>query len=236
MTTMTSNQTVLPPAASVLADAKVCLSILESARTDRERDYQIQVLPILLKQGLWCLKAHVAFCVEPTKRKGIGGRGKTVSTVDTVSPEGFEGWLSTAAPWLKRPNAYRYMTAVRGLGLDDSATEEDIDAALAARGLPNASIKALCDAAAEAFAQPKGPEPKRLEQAEFDFLRDSLAAFRVEAETLCALGPRLDAYPDFKRAATARAYVILHELTGTHWRPSDEPDPLASVDPDSITI
>ena len=42
--------------------------------------------------------------------------------------------------------------------------------------------------------------------------------------------------PDFHRAATARLYSALVELSGTNWQPSDEPDELASVNPDAITI
>jgi hypothetical protein len=47
---------------------------------------------------------------------------------------------------------------------------------------------------------------------------------------------KLKENPDFHRAATARLYAALVELTGTNWAPSDEPDDLANVDPDAISI
>jgi hypothetical protein len=121
------------------------------------------------------------------------------------------------------------------LSLDHTATEKQVAAALKLllRKGP-VSIKLLCDMSLDKFGPQE--EIKEPEQQEFDFLRTSLSHFREETEILCRLKSKLDCYPDFKRAATARLYSALYELTGTHWQPSDEADALAHIDPDSITI
>lgn len=223
--------TVLPDTKTIISTAHERLNALERSRLESERRYQIEIIPCLLKQGLHCLKAHSAFAVNP----GKGGRPKKPSRRDGFDPQGFEGWLSTAAPFLKKGAAYKYMKAVRGLGLDDTATEEDIDSALAARDIHGISIKALCDASMDKYDTPP-PEPPEREQQEFDFLRQKLCDFRVLSEHICRLKSQLEAYPDFKRAATARVYSMLFELTGTHWQPSDEPDAIANGESDAIAI
>jgi hypothetical protein len=225
--------TVLPDIKTIIGTAHERLAALEESRLESERRYQMEIIPYLLKQGLHCLKAHCAFAVQDPKKRGAMKGRKSSSRRDELEAHSFEGWLSTAAPYLKKGAAYKYMTAVRGLGLDDTAAEEDIDSALAARGIT--TIKALCDATLDPVA-PAGPPPPTHEQQEFDFLRQNLSDFRVQSEKICQLKSQLAAYPDFQRAATARVYSMLWELTGTHWTPSDEADALAHVDPDSITI
>ena len=69
-----------------------------------------------------------------------------------------------------------------------------------------------------------------------EFVRANLSAFRQEANNVIAMVDRLRAIPDAHRAACARAYTLLRELTGSDWSPSATPDHLASIDPDTLTI
>jgi hypothetical protein len=226
---------IMPPREAVLQDACKALEKLRKIVCKHEETFHSQTLGPRLQIGLQCLKAHQVFTIKDPKKTG-GMKGKKAVTRDGLPTEGFEGWLATEAQWLKKPTAYKYMTAVRGLGLDHTATEKQVAAALKLllRKGP-VTVAGLVAASLDQIGQPP-PPPQKLEQQEFEFLRDHLSAFRVESENLCRLKPQLDAYPDFKRAATARVYSMLWELTGTHWRPSDEPDSLADVDPDAITI
>jgi hypothetical protein len=228
-----------PPQQS-LASIEVSLAANLTAITTKIAGFEDTILLDRLKVGRDALKAHVLFSVSPNKRKGIGGRGKTASTVDGVSGEGFEGWLAEryhpVNHPLKKGTAYNWMTALRGLGLDENATDEDIETALNQnRRIGPVSIKSLCAAAVEAIAPP--PEPPHIpQQTEFEFLREGLAQFRQECEHILSLKPQLEENPEMKRVAAARAYALLSELTGTNWKPSDEPDDLASVNPDSIEL
>jgi hypothetical protein len=147
---------------------------------------------------------------------------------------GFAGWLKDSASWLKEPTAYKYMTALRGLGLDHQASEKDVTTALKRRK-DKPTLASLIAAATEAIAPPP-PEPPKLEQQQFDFLKDSLSHLREQVESICGIKDQLAANPDFMKAAQARAYSLLRELTGLDWAPSDEPDPISKVDPDSITL
>lgn len=231
-TSKKANVTVVTPKDAILTDAAKSLEKLRVVIVKHEDTFAAQTLGPRLQIGLQCLKAYEAFVHNP----GKGGRPKKTVTRDGLPEGGFEGWLASQAQWLKKPTAYKYMTAVRGLALDHTASEKQVAAALKIRLRKGpVTIAALCLLALDPVA-PTPPEPKKIEQAEFDFLRSSLSHFREETETLCRLGPQLEAYPEFKRAATARLYSALHELTGTHWTPSDEPDALASVDPDTITL
>ncbi len=220
---------------AVLTDAARSLGKLRSIVATHEEKFLAATLGPRLQIGLQCLKAHHVFSIPEPGKRGQG-RKKNHVTRDVISPEGFEGWLATEAQWLKKPTAYKYMTAVRGLGLDHAATEKQVAAALGLllRKGP-VTIASLCAAALEAIAPP-APKPPRIEQQEFDFLKQACTSLREEVESLVAIKDQLDAYPDFKRAATARLYAALHDLTGTHWQPSDEPDALALVDPDAITL
>lgn len=228
--------TIIPSGSQlILGAASKAIASRITAIEARLEALQQDILPDQLKIGLHALKAHCVFAVKSHKQRG-GMHGKKLVHVDELS-QGFEGWLAANHPKLKKPTAYRWMTALKGLGLNWSATDKDVDAALhkLAKQLPAPSLKSLCAAALDAIGPPQ-EEPKRIEQAEFDFLRQNLSAFRQESDNLSMLKDKLDAYPDFKRAATARVYGLLFDLTGTHWSPSDEPDALANVDPDSITL
>lgn len=198
--------------------------------------FEDSILADRLKVGLYALKAHVLFAINP----GKGGRPKKPSAADGLSTPGFEGWLEsnyhpTDHP-LKKGTAYAWMTALKGLGLDETATEEEIDEAVRQnQRIGPVSIKSLCAAAVEAILPPV-PEPHKLQQTEFEFLREGLSAFREQADALLALKSQLHDNPDMERVASARVYDLLYQLTGTHWKPSDEPDDLASVNPDAIQL
>jgi len=195
-----------------------------------ERKFSSLTLGPRLQMGLSCLKAYQVFILNP----GKGGRPKKTVTRDGF--HGFEPWLESECPWLKKPTAYKYMTAVRGLGLSYTATEKQVAHALKMRlRRGEVTLKSLCDASVEALGPPKPPEPD-MQQSEFDFICDGLKAFRVQGESICALKVQLESNPELYKVACARAYTILYELTGTNWKPSDEPDDLAFVDPDSITL
>lgn len=227
---------VIPAPKAVLTDASKALEKLRSVIVKHEDTFHAQTLGPRLQIGLQCLKAYDVFAVKDQGKKGQGRKPKNQLTRELISEGGFKGWLSSEAQWLKEPTAYKYMTAVRGLGLDHAATEKQVAAALKLliRKGP-VTITSLCAAALDAIGPP-APEPPTHEQQEFNFLRQNLTAFREQSENICRLKSQLDAYPDFKRAATARVYSMLWELTGTHWQPSDEPDSIASIDPDAITI
>lgn len=217
------------PLEIILRDCSGAINVHTGVMEERIAALQLDLLPAQLKIGLYCLRAHEAFCVQDPAKQGQGRKPKNRVHVDTITtPQGFEGWLITNHPQIKRPTAYRWMTAFKGLGLDSTATEKQVDAELKKllSTIPALSLKSLCDSAIEAIAPP-APEPPKLEQQEFDFLRQSLSAFRQETESLCLLKDKLDAYPDFKRAAAARLYDALVQLTGTDWAPSDHPDALA---------
>lgn len=230
---------VIPPRKAVLTDAAKALEKLRSVIIKHEDTFHAQTLGPRLQIGLQCLKAHQTFVIPEAGKRNKSGKNqhsKGQVTRDVASPEGFEGWLAAEAQWLKKPTAYKYMTAVRGLGLDHSATEKQVAAALKLRLRKGpVTIASLCAAALEAIAPPPEPPP-HIEQSEFDFLRQGLSTFRQETEHLLAMKEQLDTHPDFHRAASARLYSALVALTGTNWKPSDEPDDLANVDPDAITI
>lgn len=231
--------TVIPAKTAILSDAAKALEKLRTVIVKHEETFHAQTLGPRLQIGLQCLKAHHVFTIpEPGKRNksGKNQHSKGQVTRDVASPEGFEGWLATEAQWLKKPTAYKYMTAVRGMGLDHDASEKQVAAALKLllRKGP-VTIASLCAAALESIAPP-APEPPQIQQQEFDFLKQACSALRQEVDSIVANKDQLDKYPDFKRAAMARLYAGLHDLTGTHWKPSDEPDDLASVDPDTISL
>ena len=237
------------PAVS-LDDIKTHLETLRDQHIAAEDAFHAQMLPTRLKMGLYCLKAHAHFAITDKGKQGQGRKKKEiVSTVDTISPGGFEGWLADALPWMKRPTAYRYMTAVKGLALKgeqltEAATEQDVDKALQfainiAETLeaPKPTLKSLFDAAIEPVAPKQlGDNTQPEQQQEFEFLRSRLSHFRVEGESILSIKDQLKGVPEMHRAACARAYAILSDLTGTNWMPSDEPNELASVDPDSLAL
>ncbi len=237
------------PAAAIIpaADPK---AVLAASRSALEKHREIIIghedkfaaisLGPRLQMGLAALQAYQVFLIpEPGKKNKAGKNQHSKSghvTRDMASPQGFEGWIDSECPWFKRVTAYKYMTAVRGLGLDHRATEKQVAGALKLRLRKGpVTLKSLCDAAVEALGPPAPPE-KTLQQTEFQFLVDGLKDFREEAERILALKDQLMANPEMHKVACARAYDILTQLTGTNWTPSDEPDELASIDPDSITL
>lgn len=221
-------------APAVLADSKAALCQLRQANDALAMEFMGKALPNCLKIGLHCLKAYLVFCISDPKKRGAM-KGKKLVTRDGLDPQSFEGWLATDVPWLKKATAYKYMTALKGLGLGELSTEDDVDEALAEHlRVGPVTLKLLCDQSLDQVTPPADPPP--LQQSEFEFIRDGLAAFRVEGEAIIALKPQLLANPDMHRAACARAYLILQELTGTNWAPSDQPDPLATVNPDALTL
>jgi hypothetical protein len=227
--------TVVPTKEAILSDSANALEKLRAVIVKHEEKFAATTLGPRLQIGLACLKAHAAFAIPADKTTRGGRPSKNPVTRDAVSPEGFEGWLISHAQWLKKPTAYKYMTAVRGLGLDHDATEKQVahSLKLLLRKGP-VTIKSLCLLALDTFG-PDAPPDSDI-QTEFAFLKNNLSHFREEVENLCNMKEKLHAYPDFHRAATARLYSALYELTGTHWAPSDEPDSLALVDPDAIKI
>lgn len=231
--------TVVPAPAVILAGAVKSMEKLRAALGKQEDAFWAATLGARLQIGLQCLKAYQVFVIPEAGKRNKSGKNqhsKGLVTRDVASPEGFEGWLLSDASWLKKPTAYKYMTAVRGLGCDHDSTEKQVAAALKLllRKGP-VTLKSLCDAAVEAIGPPPAP-PEKIEQSEFEFLRDGLSAFREAGDAILALKTQLHENPDMERVATARVYGLLYQLTGTHWKPSDEPDDLASVNPDSIEL
>jgi hypothetical protein len=221
---------------TVLSEAAKALETLEAQRKEQEFLYNLSTLPIHLKEGLHCLKAHCALAIKDPGKRNKSGRNQATSRRDVASAQGFEGWLETSCPWLKKGAAYKYMTALKGLGLSELNTEEDVDTAVAQNlRIGQVTLKSLCDASLEPF-KPATEEETTITQTEFDFLKQTLSGFRKEGDALLANKAQLDSHPEFKRAAMARAYQILHDLSGTDWKPSNEPDALASVDPDTFTL
>ena len=226
-----STLTIATSAPELLTQSKQQLAALRDANAVHVQAFMDQTLPNCVKMGLHCLRAYLVFRLNP----GKGGRPKKTVTRDGLEHTSFEGWLEAEAGWLKKPTAYKYMAALNGLGLNELSTEEEIDEAIAQhRRVGPLSLKMLCDKHLDEFRP--APEAPRLEQSEFEFIRAGLKAFRQEGDALLAMNDRLRAVPEMHRAACARAYQILHDLTGTYWAPSDEPDTLATIDPDAIVI
>jgi hypothetical protein len=202
--------------------------------TKIEQDAQRKTLLPRLLIGLHCLKAHTMFAlVDASKRKGIGGRGKKKQPAqEELTTSSYKTWLYTADHTLKEPNTYRYMSAVRGLGCDETTTEEELTTVF--KTYTNPTLALLCNAATEPV-QPTDP-PQQQEQLEFDLLRSCLKSTRQQCEELVATADRIREYPDLHKAAVARLYKTLQTLTGTHWAPSDEEHEYAHIDPDQIQL
>lgn len=193
-----------------------------------------------LQIGLACLKAYEIFLIKDAGKRNKSGKNQhskpALVTRDEASPGGFEGWLADQVSWLKKPTAYKYMTAVRGLGLDHKASEKQVAAALKLQLRKGpVTLASLCAAAVEAIGPPPEP-PQQFQQSEFDFTRSHCVTLRENIESFIAALPDVKKYPDLHKAAQARLYTALVAATGTDWQPSDVPDALADVDPDSITL
>lgn len=218
-----------------LAEITAALAAQHAAARVKFDAFEADVLINRLLTGLHCLKAYAIFNLADPAKRGQGRKKKNQLTREEISTDSFKGWLTSAAPWLKEGTAYKYMTAVKGLGLDEKSTVQDVEEHLAQnRRIGPVNLKMLCDLAVDAI----GPKEETFapEQTEFEFLREGLSNFRVQADALLALKAELHKNPNMERVAAARIYDLLFQLTGTHWKPSDEPDDLASIDPDSITL
>ena len=198
--------------------------------------FENDILVNRLVSGLHCLKAHTHFCISDAKTRGAMKGKKSSTTTVELFATGLDGWLSEHASWIKPSTARDWMNAVKGLGLDENASTEDVETALAQnRRIGPVTLKSLKAAAVELIGPP--PTPPALpnhQQAEFDFQRETLTAYRIQSEGILAIKDQL--IPEMHKAACARAYATLSELTGTQWTPSDEPDELANINPDSIEL
>lgn len=200
--------------------------------------FEDDILVNRLVSGLHCLKAHALFCIQDPKTRGAMKAKKSSTTVVELFSGGFDGWLSEHASWIKPSTARDWMNAVKGLGLAESASQEDVETALAQnRRIGPVTLKSLKAAALELIGpSSEPPAPPNLQQAEFQFVRESLTAYRIQSEGILALKEQLKGMPEMHRAACARAYATLCELTDSQWAPSDEPDELASINPDAIEL
>jgi len=226
----------LKPRTAVLLDARKALDGLRQVIAGHEDAFMAATLPSRLKMGLHCLRAHMVWVLPDPSNRGQGRKVLTIkSRRDVISPEGFEGWLTSEVTWLKKPTAYKYMNALKGLGLDHTSSEADVDKALAKQlaGGP-CNLKMLCDAAVDGV-KPQLPGDGAV-QTEFDFLKDNLHDFATQAANILSIADQLKAIPQMHKAACARVYGMLRELTGTDWQPSDTPDALCEIDPDTIDL
>jgi transcriptional regulator with XRE-family HTH domain len=121
--------------------------IAERLAEEKQEISAFDALARNLRIGLLCLKGHRATAVTDPKDRNPGFH-KTAS--GNVARATFGGWLAANAPWLKRPTAFGYMDAVRGLGLDHEADEAGLYLALSKAfaeatrtGSPAPSIESL---------------------------------------------------------------------------------------------
>ncbi len=184
--------------------------------------------------GLAAYKAHMVFAIaDPAKRGAM--KGKKLVTRDELPDGGFEGWLDSTGSDLKKPAAYKYMTALRGLGLDHQSTDRQIAAELKRRERAGETVTlaSLIAAATDRLAPPAEP-PAPPSQLSFDDYLATLKTFREDAELV--IEQAKDMPEHLRKVAAARAYATLHALTGTAWQPSDEHDVLGTIDPDNLSI
>lgn len=213
-----------------LTEIQTALESTRSRLIHAEEVFLATTLADRLKIGLRCYQAHMTFAIAPDQREGIGGRGrKTQSHRDGV---GFESWLTAAVPWLKKPTAYKYMTAFRGLGLDQDSTEAEVDAVL--QPLVGVTLQTLIAAATDTPVKPQALPPAAPTQLSFEDYLATLKSFREDAETV--IEQAKDMPENLRKAACARAYATLAALTGTAWQPADEHDELGTIDPDNLPL
>ncbi len=229
-----------PPALAPAETLKAAQASLEkhSAAIKRHiESFDKVTLANKLGLGLAALKAYMVFAATDPAKRGQGRKGKNQLTRELIPEGGFKGWLLSIGTQLKEPVSYKYMTAVRGLGLDHQATDRDIARELKRREKAgeDVTLVSLMAAAVQRIGPPEETPPPS-EQQEFAFMKERLKSYREETEHLLSIKDQLRANPDLFKAACARAYAALAELTGTQWAPSDEADELASIDPDSITL
>ena len=123
----TANPYALKPRTAALVDARKSLDGLRQVIAGHEDAFMATTLLPRVQMGLHCLRAHMVFAIPDTKNSRGGRKPNNRVTRDAVSaPEGYEGWLSREVPWLKKATSYKYMNALKGLGLDHTHTEEDL--------------------------------------------------------------------------------------------------------------
>lgn len=225
------------PRTVVLLEAKKALEKNRAILTGQIIEFEKQTLPYKLCLGLHCLKAFMVFMIPDKSNQGQGRKPNNRLTRESISdPEGYVGWLKREIPWLKEPVSYKYMNALKGLGLDHEADEDDVFEAIGQNlRVGPCNLKMLCDAAAE-LVRPPLPPPTPDHQLEFNFLKENMHEFAVQAGNILAIADRLKTIPAMHKAACARVYGMLRDLTGTDWQPSDTPDALCEIDPDTIDL
>lgn len=223
-----------PAPAQILKAAAASLEKHSAAIKRHIESFDKLTLANKLGLGLAALKAHMVFAVVDPAKRGQGRKGENQLTRELISG-GFKGWLDSIGADLKEPVAYKYMTAVRGLGLDHQATDRQIAAELKRRGRAGekVTLQSLMDAAVERLAPPAPPAAPPA-QLSFDDYLATLKTFREDAELV--IEQAKDMPEHLRKAAAARAYATLTALTGTPWQPAEEHDALGNVDPDNIAL
>jgi hypothetical protein len=224
----------LPPVS--LTDSAQRVAHHAAAILQIETEAQRKTLLPRLLIGLHCLKAHTMFALVDASKRNKKGKNQHskggLVTHDEASTDSYENWLATASPTLKKPTTYKYMSAVRGLGCDENSTEEELTTVF--ETYTNPTLAMLCNAAPEPVQPPT--DPPAPVQLEFDLITETLHAYRESCEELLNNKDSLATFPKLHKAAVARIYQTLHELTGQHWQPSEEPSDYAHINPDSIEL
>lgn len=235
---MSETTTAIIPSVHALDAIKAALESTRERLVAAEEVFLAASLGDRLKIGLRCYQAHLMFAHNP----GKGGRPGKPSRHDGSAPPSFETWLAEEVSWLKKPTAYKYMTAFRGLSLDEKATEEQVEFTLETlrhaqqqAGLPAPTLANLIAAATDRLAPPKeDDQPPAHTQLTLDDYLATLKTFREDAETVIEQAKDM---PDhLRKAAAARAYATLAALTGSAWQPADEHNELGHIDPDTIAL
>lgn len=227
-----------PPPAAILKAAQADLEKHSAAIKRHIESFDKLTLANKLGLGLAALKAHMVFAVVDPAQRNKGGKNQHAKGGQLTREEasgGFAGWLTSINADLKEPLAYKYMTAVRGLGLDHTAADRQIAAELKRREKAGETVTlaSLMAAATERIAPPAELPAPPVQLTLDDYLA-TLKSFREDADTV--IQQAKDMPPELRKAACARAYATLSALTGTPWQPADEHDELGTVNPDEITL
>jgi hypothetical protein len=224
-----------PPPADILKAAQASLEKHGSAIKRHIESFDRLTLANKLGLGLACFKAHMVFAMVDPAKRGQGRKAANHVTRDVIPDGGFEGWLESIGTDLKKPAAYKYMTALRGLGLDHLATDRHIAAELKRREKSGeeVTLASLVAAATDRIAPPAEP-PAPPHQLTFDDYVATLKQIREDSEQ--AIEQAKDMPEPLRKQLVARFYASLHALTGTHWQPSDEAHELGTIDPDTIAL
>lgn len=182
--------------------------------------------------GVCCLAAQERHSLDPKISGARGGKAKGVTRVEHLSvispdeahPQGFLSWIKNACPWLPQATAYKYMDAAKGANMTGWASEEEVRAwagELLAK-YPDLTLRSLVDDGRKLLppppTPPEIPQATRWEQMTFE----SLIGYAAQTEQIIACRPHMS--PKQLKLASARAYEVLRELTGSPWAPADEDD------------